>query len=114
MSRRKFSEEAGPVDRAMNEVLAAEQTAREAVDRCRAEADAVLAAAEERARRIVRRTEHRIKAAHRTADGGVDRVLRELFRTEPGAGPGSAVDAEAARIARAVERLAKEMIGEGP
>jgi vacuolar-type H+-ATPase subunit H len=99
------------VDRAMNEVLSAEREARDAVERCRAEAVRILAAAEEGARRIAQRTEDRVKLAGRVADQAVERALRELQGTEDG--PAAAVsDAEAREpLDRAVHDLVEEILG---
>ena len=114
MPRHRGSDHEESVDQAMNQVLAAEQRAREAVERCRAEASAIVGAAEKGARRITRRTERRIKAAHRIADDGVDRVLHELLVTEAGDGSDGADDAERARVERAVAQLVDEIVGGSP
>jgi hypothetical protein len=98
----------------MNKVLAAEQRAREAVEQCRRQANALVAKEEERARRLARRTERRIKAAHRIADKAVERSLRELGRGEVSGEPGTGIDTEDARVRRAVARLVEEIIGSHP
>lgn len=69
------------VDGAIDQVLAAEREARAAVASCRAEANRILTAAEEKARRIDQRTEARIGRAHRIADQAVERALAALERT---------------------------------
>jgi len=66
------------VDQAMNQVLEAEREARDAVERCRAEAARILAAAEEGVRRIDQRAERRIKLVDRMADRAVERARQEL------------------------------------
>ena len=98
------------VDEVINQVLAAERAAGDAVDRCRAEAAQVLAEAEETVRRIATRTERRIKLAHRTADEAVERTLRDL--QDPGL-----VSADEAPdvggdglVDRAVDQLVAEML----
>lgn len=75
------------VDQVMNQVLAAEREARDAVERCRAEAVRILDAAEDGARRIAQRTERRIKLAHRIADQSLERALRELRDPRSGTEP---------------------------
>lgn len=110
------------VDEAMNRVLAAERDARLAVAECRAEAARIVAQAEARARALSGRGEARIKAAHRIADAAIARALAELAEVPPdpgldlgskGAsrgGPGEGADMPEA-LARAVERLAGEILG---
>jgi len=102
------------VDQAINQVLAAERDAREAVERCRAEAEAILAAAEERVGRIGRSTERRVRAAHRTADRAVERALKELLGADVGEDDHAAAVADEARVDRAVETLADEIVGPHP
>ena len=101
------------VDLVMNEVLAAEGEARQAVEKCRAQAAQIVAEAEERARRIRRRTECRIKQIHRIADLSVDRTLRELHRSKPERGPQSARTDAPDALAGAVDALIEEILG-GP
>lgn len=101
----------GSVDEAINRVLAAERDARKAVEQCRSEATHIIAAAEERARRISGRAEKRINAAHRIADRAVERALAELRGKvqERQGDRDSARDRE--RIDQAVATLVDEIIG---
>jgi len=102
------------VDAAIDQVLAAEREARAAVASCRAEGDRILAAAEEKARRIDQRTEARIARAHRTADRAVEKALAALERPAPGAG----FEPPRVRVQWVVERaldgLIDEILGGGP
>ena len=102
------------VDQAMNQVLAAEREARDVVERCRAEAVRILAAAEERARRIAQRTERRIQLAHRIADQSLEHALREL--RGPRSGPEPAMPEAVVRALqdRAVDDLVAEILGGKP
>jgi vacuolar-type H+-ATPase subunit H len=85
VSEPKAGPQSASVDQAINQVLVAERDAREAVERCRGEAAAIHAAAQERAREIGQRTERRVKAARRTADRAVERALKGLLSADPGA-----------------------------
>jgi hypothetical protein len=111
MHDRHNSAEGRSMDAAFNRVLAAEAGARTAVERCREQAAAQVAAAEREARAIAARAERRIRAAHRIADRGIERALAEL------AASGPADDADPGPQAVAVEALAAaladEMIGGG-
>lgn len=102
------------VDRAMNQVLAAEQEAREAVEQCRAEAAQILAEAEQRARRVGRSTERRIRLIHQIADRAVDLVLEGLDSPGPGQGPGMPQGKAREVLDRAVNALVDEIIGGSP
>jgi len=97
----------------MSQVLLAEREARDAVERCRAEAVQILAEAEEGVRRIAYRAEVRIKLAARIADRAVGRTLRERQDT---LGSAAAVSqAEACELLdRVVDELADEIVGGGP
>lgn len=70
------------VDRVINQVLRAEEEARLAVARCRTEAERILAAAEQDARRVAERTEARITLAHRIADRAVEQAYAAAERFE--------------------------------
>ena len=101
------------VDRAMNQVLLAEQEARDAVEQCRAEAARIRAEAEERARRIAQGAERRIRLAHRIADRAVARAQQRL--RGPDSGSGLAIPTREARalLERAVDALVEEIL-DGP
>lgn len=109
----KVSETAS-VDRAINQVLTAEREAREAVEQCRARAAQVVAEAEDRARAVAKRTERRIKQAHRIADMAVERALKELLGKAPRAVVGASRSPGAKGSDRAVEVLADEIMDPAP
>ena len=97
------------VDLAINRVLEAERGARDEVERCRRQAARILVDAEDQSRRIARRAEHRIRAAHRIADAGVEMVLRTLAEHTPvDAATGEGTDVLLDRVAAT---LADEIIG---
>jgi vacuolar-type H+-ATPase subunit H len=95
----------------MNDILAAEQQAREAVEQCRAKAARIVAEAEERARRIANRAEARIRLTHRIADQSVERALRELRSTESSRVPATPEGDAREVLDKAVEALVDEMLG---
>ena len=102
------------VDRVMNQVLAAEQEAREAIEQCREQAARILSEAQEQARRIGHRTERRIRLTHHIADQAVDRALRELRGPEFSQVP-DIPEGEAAEVLdRAVDALVDEILGGSP
>lgn len=69
----------------------------------------ILVDAEDQSRRIARRAEHRIRAAHRIADAGVEMVLRTLAEHTPvDAATGEGTDVLLDRVAAT---LADEIIG---
>jgi hypothetical protein len=109
----KVSETAS-VDRAINQVLAAEREAREAVEECRARAAQMVAEAEDRARAVAKRTERRIKAAHRIADMAVERALKELLGKAPRAVVAERRTSGTKGSEQAVEVLADEIIDAAP
>ena len=102
------------VDEAINRVLAAERDARETLEQCRSEATRIIADSEERARRISSRAEKRIKAAHRIADGAVERALAELRGNIENGRAGRDSNGDRDRMDRAVASLVDEIIGAGP
>jgi hypothetical protein len=109
----KVSETAS-VDRAINQVLAAEREAREAVEQCRTRAAEVVAEAEERVRAVAKRTERRIKTAHRIADMAVERALKELLGKTPRVAVGASRSPGSKGADQAVEVLADEIIDPAP
>jgi regulator of protease activity HflC (stomatin/prohibitin superfamily) len=94
----------------MNRVLRAEQDARAAVDVCRGEAAAMVAAAEALAKRVVQATDRRIRAAHQRADQTVEQAVRALLGTPPVAPVVSPAEGDD-ELDRAVAALADEIIG---
>lgn len=113
MSERGSSPESDAIDQAMNLVLEAERDARLAVERCRVESQAILAAAQERARAVSRRAESRVQTAHRIADKAVAASLRELSAGEASAGTPQTRDRNDRSIDRALDALVDEILG-GP
>jgi hypothetical protein len=107
-------EGADAVDRAINRVLLAEREARVAVDACHGEAARIVADAENLSLGIGRRTEARIKAAHRIADRAVDRALHELLGPIAGRESKQGGTPDAARLERAVDVLVAEILGDTP
>ena len=102
------------VDDAITRVLAAEQSARAAVEACGADAEAIRKAARDRAHAIAERAAERAAAVHRWTDNAIRTRIEALNREraalrEPSAPPPD----EPARIARALERLAEELSGSG-
>jgi vacuolar-type H+-ATPase subunit H len=73
--------------RAMDDVLAAEQEAREAMDACRKEAEQILEAAREEARRIAHLATERITRLHARCDqlaqGQIAQLQAEIQRAAP-------------------------------
>jgi len=66
------------VDEAINRVLAAERTAREAVAGCRQQALDVLEDAREQSLRIEMRAEEKIRATSAISDASIDREIAEI------------------------------------
>ena len=99
------------IDDAMNRVLAAEQAARDAVDGCRRQADAIITGAEAAARDVSSRAERRMRLAHGIADRGIERALSAL-RSAESASPESPPDP--GRIDAVVGRLARELTEPDP
>ena len=102
---------AGSVDEVINQVLNAEHEARERVANCRAEAERIRTAAEERARAVAVRTEQRIQATHRIADQAVERVLAELRDRASRRADWSQDSDYREHLDRALDTLVDEMIG---
>jgi regulator of protease activity HflC (stomatin/prohibitin superfamily) len=99
------------IDDAMNRVLAAEQAARDAVDGCRRQADAIITGAEAAARAVSSRAERRMRLAHGIADRGIERALSAL-RSAESTSPESLPDP--GRIDAVVARLARELTEPDP
>ncbi len=100
------------VDLAINRVLAAERDARDAVARCRQQAERILADADTRAGEVATRAERRIRKAHEIADRGIERALAGLREPAPG---GRDLEQELASsdMDAILEALARELIGAG-
>ena len=110
MGKQTHDSESDRVDAAFNRVLAAETRAREQVEGCRTQATALLAAAEERARRIVRRADRRLRRAHGIADAGVARALADLKAAGAETEPEEAPEEMLARLDQAIDALVSEII----
>lgn len=98
------------VDDAITRVLAAEQSARAAVESCCADAESVRKAARDRARAIAERAAERAAAVHRWTDAAIRSRIEALNREraalrEPAAPPPD----EPARIVHALEHLVEEL-----
>ena len=114
MAAGDWTQESDSVDLVMNQVLAAEREARDAVVLCHAEAAQILAAAEEGARRIAHRTEHRIGLVHRVADQAVDRTLHQLRAGGPESGSALSEEDVSELLDRAVDALVDELLDPEP
>lgn len=102
-------------DDAINQVLAAEQEAREALTRAHEAAAAQLADARLRARRIEQRTDERITRLRAACQRWVSTRSAELNRQAETLRNAAAEDAERReRLAAAVARLAVELTGGAP
>ncbi len=110
MGKQANEAESDRVDRAFNRVLAAEAEAREQVEECRRQAAAILAAAEEQARRIASRADRRVRRAHRIADAGVEGALAELHAATVEAVPENPEGDALARLDRAIDDLVSEIL----
>jgi vacuolar-type H+-ATPase subunit H len=101
------------VEAAIMRVLAAEQAARAEVERCKRSADQALEDAHRRAREIAERAARRAARVHRWTETAIaarvaalESQRAELLR--------AAADGDDSRaLARAVERLADELTGNG-
>ncbi len=104
------TEETAAIDAAIEQVLHAEQAARAAVDRCRAEAELRLAQARAQARRIAERAALRIARVHAIAQARLqarlDAIAQERAVLDSCA---AAAAVQAGRLHAAIERLAAEL-----
>jgi len=114
MAERSGSVDSRSVDLAINRVLAAERDARAAVETCREDAERILDQAEAHSRRISRRSEQRVKAAHQIADARVERTLRRLAEDDVHGLAGPVTETDEERLERALERLVDEIVGGSP
>jgi vacuolar-type H+-ATPase subunit H len=104
-----------PAETALDEVLAAERQAREAVAECRTRGEAIRDLGRARAQHIRARAEERIVALHARSDATVARtvaVIAEEARSL--AGPVEPDDAQIARLDLAIATLAAELTGGAP
>jgi hypothetical protein len=101
------------VDRAINRILVAEREGQAAVEECRKQAAALVAAAQARAERIAEATERRIQWVHHIADDRLDATLRGLTGTAL-AIDGRQAAPSSATLAPAIAQLVDEMVGRLP
>lgn len=99
------------VDAAFNRVLAAEARVRAQVEECRQQAAAVMAAAEERQRRIRSRADASMLRARRIADRGVELALAELRAAGAQTQPDEPSADTLSRLDRAIGVLLDEVLG---
>ncbi len=102
------------VEAAIMRVLAAEQAARAAVDRCRAEADTTLDDARRRAREIAERAARRTARVHHWTDASIAARIAALEEQRTALRRAAHDEDDGTALARAVERLADELSGSAP
>lgn len=102
------------VDEAMNRVLREEQQARVAVETCRERAKMLLEHAQNRAKLVEYRTDARLLRIQWLADRALQRALQGLGASASRAGLGPASVAGDERLARVIEVVLDEMVGEEP
>jgi len=111
--KQPLDEDLERIDAAFNRALSAEASAREAVEQCRQQADRLVSDADAHARRLVDRTDERIRAVQLIADRRLQNGLDDLLGTVPQT-PDTAFDpASELRLDAAITALADEMIGAG-
>lgn len=102
------------IDEAMNRVLREEQQARVAVETCRERAKMLLEHAQSRAKLVEYRTDARILRIQWLADRALQRTLQRLGASASPAGLHRTSLAGDERLARVIEAVLDEMVGEGP
>jgi hypothetical protein len=102
------------IDEAMNRVLREEQQARVAVETCRERAKMLLEHAQNRAKLVEYRTDARLLRIQWLADRALQRALQGLGASAARPGLGRAAVAGDERLARVIEVMLDEMVGEGP
>jgi vacuolar-type H+-ATPase subunit H len=99
---------------AIDEVLVAESAARQAMEACRQEAEGILAAAREDARRIARIANARVSKLHTRCDELVGTRVKEIRAAARKDAVRTELDAsDRETLARAVQRLAARMTRPG-
>lgn len=95
---------------AIDEVLAAEQSVREAMEACRKEAQVVVETARDEARRVTRRATGRISRLHSRCEElcreRIEETRRDALRDAPRP---ELDDADIEELARAAERMATRL-----
>lgn len=112
MARQDNNIEHDDTERALKEVLQAEQDAKRAVHDCEERANALLAEARDRARRIAEHADARISTLEARCERATTQRLDEIARADAAHAAAIAVPrAEHPGTQRAVEALAAELIG---
>lgn len=101
--------DAASVDAAIAQVLQAERDAREDVQRCAREAEALVEQAHERARQIARRAAHRSVRVQRWSAATLQRRLGELAERQAQLEQSSAQADSPTQLQRAVDALAVQL-----
>lgn len=101
--------DAASVDAAIAQVLQAERDAREDVQRCAREAEALVEQAHERARQIARRAAHRSVRVQRWSAATLQRRLDELAERQAQLEQSSAQADSPTQLQRAVDALAVQL-----
>lgn len=103
----------GTVDQAIVRVLQAEQSAREAVARCAADAERLRQDARARARAIAERAAERVARVHTWTEARLRSEVERLnAQREALLQPEPPDPDEPGRVARALDRLAAELTGD--
>lgn len=103
----------GGVDQAIVRVLHAEQSARDAVAQCAADAERVRQDARARAHAIAERAAERVSRVHGWTEARLRREIERLNAQRAALlQPAPPDPDEPARVARALDRLAAELTGE--
>jgi pheromone shutdown protein TraB len=113
MSRDTALLNAPGIDEAMNRVLREEQQARVAVETCRERAKMLLEHAQNRAKLVQYRTDARLLRIQWLADRALQRALQGLGAAAR-AGLGRSTVTGDERLARVIEVMLDEMVGEEP
>ena len=106
--------DAASVDAAIAQVLQAERDAREDVQRCAVEAEAIVEQAHERARQIARRAAHRSVRVQRWSAATLQRQLDELAERQARLEQASVQAGTPDQLGQAVEALAARLTGGRP
>jgi vacuolar-type H+-ATPase subunit H len=103
--------DAANVDAAIASVLQAERDARHSVQRCAAEAEAIVEQAHERARQIARRAAHRSVRVQRWYAAMLQRQLAHIERQQDAIERQSLAAGDSAPRRQAIEALAAQLTG---
>ncbi len=114
MSRDTALLNAPGIDEAMNRVLREEQQARVVVETCRERAKMLLEHAQNRAKLVEYRTDARLFRVQWLADRALQRALQGLGASGARAGLGRGTVTGDERLARVIEVMLDEMVGEEP